>query len=401
VRLAVLLIAAEICSMVAFASFAVTLPSLAELWHLSSAQAGLVGGAYYAGYVVAVPVLVGLTDRVDARPIYLASCALGVVAAIAFALLAHGMWSAALLRSLAGASLAGTYMPGLRLLTERLPAAQRIRAVPYYTASFGLGVTLSFLTAGLIEPAWGWRAVFASGAIGSVLAAALAFWAVAGRPPADVEVPPARGRHPLDFRPVLRAPAVRAYILAYAGHCWELFALRAWLVAYLLFAWERTAAGPPGQRITVWSAVITLAGVPASIAGAEIAARAGRDRMLRIYAVASVAVGIVAGALGGFSFTALAAVLFVSNVAIAADSGALTSAALAASDRDAQGATLAVHSLLGFLGGAIGPAAVGVVLQAAGGMRSARAWWIACAVMAAGSAIAAAAIWRRSSVPRP
>jgi MFS family permease len=37
-------------------------------------QAGWISSAFFAGYVAAVPLLVGLTDRFDARRIYYVAC---------------------------------------------------------------------------------------------------------------------------------------------------------------------------------------------------------------------------------------------------------------------------------------------------------------------------------------
>ena len=42
---------------------------LMPLWELSAAQAGLMASAYAFGYMLAVPVLTTLTDRIDARRI--------------------------------------------------------------------------------------------------------------------------------------------------------------------------------------------------------------------------------------------------------------------------------------------------------------------------------------------
>jgi hypothetical protein len=53
-----------------------------------------------------------------------------------------------------------------------------------------------------------------------------------------------------------------------------------------------------------------------------------------------------------------------------------------------RGATLAAHAFFGFTGGALGPPAVGLVLDLAGG----DGWGIGFAAMGAGSAIALAAV---------
>src|SRR3546814_10399042 len=61
-----------------------------------------------------------------------------------------GLWTGSLWRFLQGVGLAGTYMPGLKALTDRLPVSAQSRGVAFYTSSFGIGASLSFLFAGEI-----------------------------------------------------------------------------------------------------------------------------------------------------------------------------------------------------------------------------------------------------------
>src|SRR6187402_3582789 len=133
---------------------------LMPLWHLSAAQAGLMASAYAFGYMLAVPVLTALTDRYDARGILLAGSAVSGLATIAFGLFADGLLSASLLWAVAGAGFGGAYMPGLKALTDRLPSGDTSRSVTLYTASFSVGVGLSFLVAQLIADRFGWRTAF-------------------------------------------------------------------------------------------------------------------------------------------------------------------------------------------------------------------------------------------------
>ena len=81
----------------------------------------------FGGYMLAVPVLSGLTDRMDARRVYLGSCLLAAAGLGGFALLAEGPATAGLLQAVSGAGLAGTYMPGLRLLADRIGGSRRSR----------------------------------------------------------------------------------------------------------------------------------------------------------------------------------------------------------------------------------------------------------------------------------
>src|SRR5436190_3005141 len=93
---------------------------LMPLWDLSAAQAGLMASAFAFGYMLAVPLLTTLTDRIDARSILLIGSAATAIATLAFGLLADGLWSATVIWGLAGIGFAGAYMPGLKALTDRL-----------------------------------------------------------------------------------------------------------------------------------------------------------------------------------------------------------------------------------------------------------------------------------------
>ena len=392
VRLAVLVIAGEIFSAIGFASFAVVLPELSRHWHLSSAASGWISGAYQIGYVLAVPFLVGITDRVSSRLVYLASCLVGMIAAFGFAWGAGDVLSACLYRALAGASLAGTFMPGLRLLTERLTGDARLRVVPYYPASFGIGVSVSFVVCGWLAGVYGWPAAFLAGAGGCFGAALLVLAATVGWPATAVAAPAPEAGHPLDPRPVLSNRGVMVYVIAYGGHGWELFALRAWMLPLLVFAWSRTSDAAPGDAVAWWASAIVLTGVPASILGAEAALAFGRRRLIGWAAWGSVGFGLLLGLVAGWSFWLVIAVMAAYNVAVAADSGALTTGVVAHAAPSQQGASLAVHSVVGFTGGALGPVAVGMVLDLAGGVTSPLAWGLAVAAMAAGSLVAALAV---------
>src|SRR5512138_1291874 len=103
--------------MAGFSVYPALLPELRATWNLTNTAAGIIGGAFFAGYMVAVPVLVGLTDRVPARHVYIGGCLLLALGSLGFGWTAGGVWSAALLQTVSGAGLAGTYMPGLKELS--------------------------------------------------------------------------------------------------------------------------------------------------------------------------------------------------------------------------------------------------------------------------------------------
>ncbi len=377
---------AEVLTMVGVFAFAALLPSFMAEWTLSSTEAGWIGGIVFAGYALAAPVLVALTDRVDARRVFIAGAALAGSANLAFALWADGFWSALALRALAGAGLAGTYMPGLRMMVDRLPPARRVAAVPLYTASFSLGSAASYMIPGLVADLAGWRVAFAVAGACALTAALLPLWLRRCRP----EPPPAgaagaqRGAL-LDFRPVFAQRAAMAYILGYVAHMWELFAFRAWIVAFLGFAvaWRAGAHAPTGDwagGLLAPSSVATLGALVAmatSIGGARWATRHGRARMTRRYMAVSAALALAFGWLAGLPYPLLALVALVYAGLIQLDSAALTTGAVETAPPGRRGATLAVHSLLGFGAAFLGPLMFGVTLDAAGGQNEPAAWGLA------------------------
>ena len=164
---------AEVLGMLSFGTFQALIPTFKSAWGLSNTDAGWISGIYFAGYVGAVPVLSSLTDRVDPKKIMLASLALGALTSLAFALFAEGFWTALIFRALHGVGLAGTYMPGLKALSDQVEGPNQSRYVSFYTASFGIGSGLSFLFAGAVAPDFGWGWAFRLNAIGAVLAVLL------------------------------------------------------------------------------------------------------------------------------------------------------------------------------------------------------------------------------------
>ncbi len=112
---------------------------LMPAWGLSAAEGGLMASGYAFGYMIAVPILTTLTDRIDARLVLLCGSICSGLATITFGMFAQGFWSGTAIWSLAGLGFAGAYMPGLKALTDRLPAGDTSRAVTLYTSSFSLG----------------------------------------------------------------------------------------------------------------------------------------------------------------------------------------------------------------------------------------------------------------------
>jgi MFS family permease len=386
--------AAHVASMTGFSAYATLLPRLQDEWGMNNAQAGFISGMFFAGYMAAVPLLTSLTDRRDARRIYLVSSLVAAASLAGFALWVEGPKSAALLQLAAGAGIAGTYMPGLRALTDNVEGTRaQSRAVAFYTAVFGLGSSLSILLSGSIADVLGWRFAFALGAVGPVVAGVMV---MRGLPPRQPQ--PAHASHVLDFRPVLASREVRPYIFGYAVHCWELFGSRSWLVAFIVFAQGlqlADGASPAWSAVTI-AAVANLFGPAASIYGNELAMRHGRERLIWKAMLAS---GVLTCALGFFTclpLLALAGLIILHMCLIMGDSSALTAGVVTRANERIRGATMAVHSMLGFGAGFVAPLVFGVVLDLAGGKASSHAWAFAFITLGAGAIVMAGFIRSRA-----
>ena len=388
---------AGILALLSFALWPVFLTSLGREWGLSNTDIGLVSGAYFFGYLLATPILVGLTDHVDAKLIFLGGCAFGAVGCLGFAQFAHDFWSAASCWALVGAGLAGTYMPGLQILNARLDDVARVRSVPWYTAFFGIGTGGSFGLMGILLAYADWRLAAYLGAGGAMLAAILVlFWV---QPCPVMPLPATKTkRHPLDLRPAFRKPVALGYILAYGTHTYELFAFRTWSFALLVFLASRVDGGMGIGAVTTIVSLITVTGMLASLLGARLCLAFGRHRVIALIGGATALVSvIVAFSLDGPVWIAVVG-LWIYNGFIMLDSGALTTGTVEAGDAHDRGALLAVHSMVGFGGGALGGPVVGYVLDQAGGASMMGAWFYALLAMGAGSAIVFAVqrhFWRR------
>lgn len=373
-RLIAWMCAAHVLSMTTFAVYPALLPTLQAEWGMSNTVAGTISGLFFAGYMCAAPVLTSLTDRIDARRIYAVSAAIASAATIGFAVFAQGPLSAGLFQVLGGMGVAGTYMPGLKALTDNLDGRAQARGVSFYTALFGLGMALSLALAGWIGSQFGWVSAFAIAAIGPPLAAAMVLGGLPRRSPA------AHARRKLlDFGGVLGDRKISGFVYGYAIHCFELFGLRAWLVAFLTFA--QGASSWPLAPVAI-AALANVAGPFGSIGGNEVALRSGRARVIRAGMAASACLTCLLGWMSGAPWFVLAALAMLLLPLVMSDSSALTAGLVANVAPERRGVAMGVHSTFGFGAGFIAPMVFGLVLDAAGGNQSGGAWGAAFLTLA-------------------
>jgi predicted MFS family arabinose efflux permease len=371
-RLVTCVCVAQVCAQIGAYTWPALLPEFIAGWHLTNGEAGWITGLFYAAYTLSVPILVTLTDRVDPRTIYLTGVGLTVVSHWGFAAFADGFWSAAAMRALAGIGWAGTYMTGLKLLADRVDPGLMSRAVAGHAASIGVAGSLSFVFAGALNGAFGWRATF----VASGFAALIGWLIVLIWAPPRERARAHDGGALFDFRPVLRNRSAMAYALAYCAHTWEMNALRGWVVAFLAYVIVATGDGGTWVGPTVVATVMGFIGTWTSVVGNELSIRLGRQRLVRLAMLSCAVMAAGIGFLGSRSYPLAAALVLAYGVLIWLDSSSLTAGAAGSADPSRRGATLALHSMAGYAGGFVGPIIIGWILDRSGGM-SPVAWGLA------------------------
>ena len=370
---------AQVTGMLGVFAFPALLPHFLDIWQLSNSQAGWINGIYFAGYTVAVPLLTSFTDRIDARRIYLISCTLGVVANLGFACFSQGFWTALMFRAMCGLGLAGTFIPGLKAIIDRLEPKFLPRAISFYTACFGLGMSVSFYFAGKLFAGWGWQTVFAAAAAGSGFSLVVSMAVLTPKPPAlsihtDI-------LSTLDFRPVWQNRPARVYIIAYICHMCEMFAARSWMVAFLTFSLAFHHEQQPFMAPTTVMALAGIVGMMGSIGFGELAVRLGRNRVVTGIMGISGLIAMTIGFMGHLPYPALVGMCILYTLFFQGDSAAIHAGVITAAHPEQRGVTMALQSLGGFLAASMGSIAAGMVLDITGGGQTAISWGMTFAAM--------------------
>ncbi len=384
-RAALLLCAALVPGLAGNMTFQALIPELQVALALSATEVGWVSTVNYLAYAAAAPLLVSLTDRVDARLVMAAGLLVSALAGLGSALLLDGFASALLWRGLAGVGIAGTYMPGLKALTDRTAGPGQARLQALFTAVYSVGTALSAWLAGLLLVAAGWRAAFAASGLLPALAA-LALLPLAPHRPVGRGAGGGRG-----LGAVLGQRRAMGFALAYGAHCFELFGFRTWLVAFLVFAAVESGAGVERASVATLATLVLLIGLPASLLGNELAGRLPRAPAVAGLMLASALLGASLGLWVGAGFAAVLAVTFLYGALVMADSAAITVGTVQAATVELRGSTLAVQTFLGSIGAMLAPLLSGMVLDALGA-ESRAGWAAAMATVAAGALLGPVAL---------
>ena len=364
---------AEIFGMAGYNLWPAMITDFQESWNLSSTAVGWIGGSYFFGYVIATWPLSSLTDRVDPKKIYLIFMLISVIATLGFAINSQGFWTAIIWRTLQGVGLAGTYMPGLKLLTDIVSKSDRSRTVAWYTALFYFGAALSLFYGTNLNGIMNWKSIWIFSSIGPALSCIIVWVVIPSVPPKILDKPTERL---LDLRPALKNRKAMGYAIAYFAHCAELMGFTNWIVAFLTYSHNLHYSGSIGTALSIGSiaTIVTLLAVPSSVLGNEMSIRFGRLPILRVVMFGSAITAILLGFSASFTFPIILCLLVLYGITVTADSATITSGVVESSDPSYRGTVMAAYSLIGFLGASIGPVVFGLMLDLGGGESSSLGW---------------------------
>lgn len=380
--------------MLVFLNYAAVLPLIQREWRMSSAAAGSIFSAYQVGYIFSAVLLTWLTDRYNARTIFLVSAFWSAVSNTLFALFATDFTSAMILRTLAGFGMGGTYMPGLKLVAERFPSELRGRAVGYYTSAFVFGAALSTFLAGVIASVGGWRLAILTTAFGALAGSLICLTVLWDLP--SCSVVPATRRFAADV--VRNRPAV-LMMVAYAGHMWEQYGMRGWMVAFL--AANIVAAGGEGSTASATAAllasvIVGVGGVATGLTG-MLSDRIGRTSTVAVVMLSSAACSFGFGWLFGAPMSLILILGMLYSALVVAETPVLSAGLTELVSPAHLGAAMGIQTLFGFIAAAASPAVFGVILDHTNGSGPtdalASVWGWAFGSLGIGGVVGALAMW--------
>jgi MFS family permease len=359
VRMLVVASATLLLSGLLWFNYSAVLPTVVEDWGLSGFQAGVVYGAFQAGYLLGVIPFGILADRYAPRSVIAVGATVAAVPSLAFGVVADGVLVGTILRFLSGIGMAAVYTPGMRFISEWFEAANRGTAMGVYVGTFSVSSGLSFVLTSSIAASADWRTGIVVTSLLALCAGPLMY--ALGRDNPDRE----SDGGGLDLS-LLRNQSFLAGVGVYSAHNWELFGIRNWLPAFLVSTAAVSATATPVATAGLLAGLVTAVGGIGNLVGGWLSDRVGRLQIIAVALAVSGAVTILLGALAWGSLAVLAAVVLGYGIALTMDSAPTSTAITLVVDDDQLGTALSVQSFLGTLPGLVSPVLFGAALDTGG-----------------------------------
>jgi MFS family permease len=345
-------------SVLVWFNYSAVLPLVIEEWGLSGTQAGIVFGAFQAGYLVAIVPAGWLADRYSPRWVIAIGATGTGLPSLGFAVIADGFLIGTVLRFLSGLFVAGVYVPGMRFVSDWYPEAVRGRALGLYIGTYELGSGLSFVFATVAAEAVNWQLAIGVTSIGALFVAPVVLGLTRDSPERTIS------SATFDLSLLKNAEFLSA-ISIYSWHNWELFGVRNWLLAFLVATPAFAAVDSTVLPGLVVGAMIIMSGA-GNTAGGWLSDRLGRPQTIATGLGLSTLLSAVFGLLGGLPLMILVTLTLIYGVVLALDSAPTSTLVTEVVPDEHIGTALSVQSLAGFSTTVVSPIVFGIALDQSG-----------------------------------
>lgn len=338
-----IVLVAEICAMGVWFSSSAAISSIRQDYRITSVDEALLTSLVQIGFVAgtAVSASLNLADRFDPRRIFAASSVVAALATTCLAFLPPIDASVLVLRFVVGASMAGVYPVGMRIVATWANGDLGL-LIGLLVGALTLGSASPHLLGAAIE--LDWRAVYLAAAGFAGFAAMLIGFAGLG--PRMARVTQIDGSRVAES---WRRPALRLANIGYLGHMWELYAMWAWIGAFLTASFAQSL---DPEAASLWSRVATFATVGIGAVGCLLAGvladRWGRTTLTILAMAISGACALTVGLLFDAAPWLLMMVCLIWGISIVADSAQFSASVAELSDPTLTGTMLTLQTAMGF-----------------------------------------------------
>jgi len=232
------------------------LPRIEDELGLSNAVAGLLGTIFLVGYFLTSPIFGTLGDRGKRKGLLAIGIAIWSLATLASGF-AHSFGQLAAARAIVGVGEASYATIAPTLIDDLAPPEKKGRWLAVFYSAMPVGGALGYVTGGMVEKAYGWRAAFfVAGGPGILLALVCLLIVEPAR-----AVTEHKARLVDAWRPLVASPLYVRGVLGYAASTFAVGGFAYWAPAFLFrrYALELALANKGMGAVTVLAGAVGTA----------------------------------------------------------------------------------------------------------------------------------------------
>ena len=344
-------------------SLSVAAPVLQGQLHVSEAGMGLLLSSFFWSYTLAQPLAGSIVQRFDVRRVLAVALALWAGATLLCGL-ATGYAMLLALRLLMGLGESVIYPANARILAERASERVRGRCNGLISMAMCLGPTAGTLVGGLVLARFGWRAVFLSLGLLSLLW--LAPWLTTPRQETP-SAPALRGDSGPGYGELLARRQIWAVAIGQLCYSWQFYLLLTWLPSYLVKAQHLSLTAMAGIGAAVYGVQALAAVAGGTLTDMLVRRDSGSIEVRRTVLLLGIAGGGLALLVEGLGPKALAIpCLFLAGICTGAANPLIFSIGQTLAGPRAGGRWMGIQNMGGNCAGILAPIATGLIAQATG-----------------------------------